>query len=111
MHERQTMSLILNIAAALCYVVGGTCMKLSAGLSKPGPSLLIFLFFAGGAGLQAVAMRKAELGAAYILVLGLEAILALAFGALFFRENCSPMKLLGVVLVIAGILLLNGGQS
>ena len=104
------MSLILNIAAALCYVIGGAGMKLSEGLSRPGPSLLLFCCFAGGAGLQAVAMRKAEMGAAYILVLGLEAILALAFGAAFFRETCSPAKLLGVALVIAGILILNAGQ-
>jgi small multidrug resistance pump/quaternary ammonium compound-resistance protein SugE len=105
------MSLLLNISAAFCYVVGGVFMKLSVGLSRPGPSLVILLCFAGGAGLQAVAMKRSELGAAYILVLGLEAMLALAFGVLFFRENCSTAKLLGIALVIAGILLLKAGPG
>ncbi|SRR5579871_2996138 len=105
------MTLMLNIAAALSYVIGGVFMKLSAGLSRPAPSLVVFLCFAGGAGLQAIAMRKSDMGAAYILVLGLEACLALAFGALFLRETCSPTKLMGVGLVIAGILLLKAGQN
>ncbi|HLK60389.1 MAG TPA: SMR family transporter [Chthonomonadaceae bacterium] len=101
------MSLLLNTAAALSYVIGGVFMKLSTGLSRPGPSLMVFLCFCTGAGLQAFAMRKAEMGVAYILVLGLEAVLAFTVGAVFFREDRSLWKLLGVGLVVVGILLLH----
>ena len=100
------MYLLLAIMAALSFTVGGVFMNYSAGLTRLAPSLLVYLFFAIGASLQTLAMRASELGATYILVLGLEATLALAFGALFFNEGCSLQKLFGAALVIAGIILL-----
>lgn len=101
--------LFLNLLAALSYVTGGVCMKLSVGLTHPWPSLALFTFFLTGAGLQAVAMRRAEMGVAYILVLGLEAVLALLVGILFFKESSSPWKLMGAALVVVGMILLHSG--
>ena len=98
--------LALNIAAGICYASGGVCMKLSQGLSRPLPSLMLFACFGLGAGLQAVALRRADLGSAYILVLGLEASLAFAAGILFFHEAVTLPKLLGCALIVAGILFL-----
>jgi small multidrug resistance pump/quaternary ammonium compound-resistance protein SugE len=101
------MYLAFSILAALAYTFGGVCMKKSDGLKQLTPSLLIFLFFFAGAGLQAVSMRKAELGVTYLFVLGLESILAFAFGALLFQEEFSWWKLSGVALIVAGIFLLH----
>ncbi len=98
--------LALNIMAALCYASGGVCMKLSQGLSRPLPALALFACFGLGASMQAVALRRADLGTAYVLVLGLEAALAFAAGVLFFHEDVTLPKLLGCALVVAGILLL-----
>ena len=39
-------------------------MKLSAGLTRLWPSMCVFLLFCTGAGLQAVALRRTELGVA-----------------------------------------------
>ncbi len=98
--------LTLNIMAALCYASGGVCMKLSQGLSRPLPAIALFVCFGLGASMQAVALRRADLGTAYVLVLGLEAGLAFAAGILFFHESVTLPKLLGCALVVAGILLL-----
>ncbi len=104
------MYLFLAVMAALSFTIGGVFMKHSAGLTRLAPSLLVYLFFAAGASLQTLTMRTAGLGMTYILVLGLEAMLSLAFAALFFKEGCSLLKLFGAAVVVAGIILLRQSE-
>lgn len=104
------MYLALTIGAALAYTVGAICMKLSEGMARLGPTLLVYLLFATGATFQIVAMRRSSLGVAYLLVLGLEALLAFGFGVYIFRESPSATKLVGVAAVLGGILLLHSGD-
>jgi multidrug transporter EmrE-like cation transporter len=104
------MYLALTMAAALAYTVGAICMKLSEGMARLGPTLLVYVLFATGATCQIVAMRRASLGVAYLLVLGLEALFAFGFGVVFFRESHSVTKLFGVAAILLGILLLHTGD-
>jgi multidrug transporter EmrE-like cation transporter len=101
------MILAMSIAAALAYTIGGICMKLSAGLTILAPSLLVYLCFGIGASLQTMLTVKSQLGVSYVLVLGLETILAVGFGTLFFKESYSWLGLSGVVLVVAGVAILH----
>jgi hypothetical protein len=48
------------------------------------------------------AIRMGGLSTAYTLGLGVEAIVSVAIGTYLFEERLSPVKLLGVVLIIAG---------
>jgi multidrug transporter EmrE-like cation transporter len=104
------MYLFLAVMAALLFTIGGVFMNHSAGLTRLAPSLLVYLFFAAGASLQTLAMRTAGLGMTYVLVLGLEAVLSIAFGALFFKEGCSLQKLFGAATVVAGIIILRQSE-
>ena len=81
-------------------------MKTSAGLTRVWPSLLMSLFFLAGAALQALAMRNEDMSVAYISVLGVETLLAFAFGALVFGEAISAARLCAVVLISTGVVLL-----
>lgn len=101
------MPALLLLAAAATYTVAGIYMKLSVGLTRPLPSLLLFVAVIPGVALQAVAMRHLQLSVAVLLVLGLEAILAVVFGALLFHERAGWPKVLGVVLVVAGVAVLH----
>lgn len=101
------MDLIFSSMAATCFALGGVAMKLSEGLTRPGPSASVYALFAAGATFQALAMRQAPLGASYLLVLGLESGLAFGMGVLCFREPASPTKLLALGLIAAGIALLH----
>ena len=105
------MYLLMVLAAAVSFTVGGIYMKLSQGLSHLTPSLLVYVFFCTGASLQTLAMRKSELGVTYIFVLGLEAVLALLFGVFLFKESYSLLKLLGVGLIVTGIIFLRANNS
>jgi small multidrug resistance pump/quaternary ammonium compound-resistance protein SugE len=105
------MYLLMVLFSAICFTVGGICMKLSQGLSELIPSLLVYLFFIAGASLQTIAMRKAALGVTYIVVLGLESVLAFLFGVLLFQENYSYVNFVGVSFIVAGMSFLNGGET
>ncbi len=96
-------ALIELISASLLYALGGLCMKLSSGLSKPAPAAMVFVLFLAGATLQTLGMDREDMGVAYILVLGLEAIAALLLSIFVLKETCSISRLLAVGVVIAGI--------
>jgi multidrug transporter EmrE-like cation transporter len=99
------MDLLLSAAAAFCYTVGGVFMQNSEGLTKLTPSLLVYLCFIAGATLHTIAVRIANsMGITYILILGLEAVLAVLFSILLLKEEgYSFLKLFGVVLVVIGV--------
>lgn len=82
-------------------------MKYSEGLTRPAPSLLMAVLFLAGASLQALAMRREDMSVAYIFVLGLESMLAFAFGALIFGEAVTWSRIAAVALITAGIVLLH----
>ena len=104
-------ALVLSLAAALLFAVGGVFMKVSSGLERLVPGSIALALFLAGAVVQTLALKHAELGVAYVFVLGLEAVLAFVFGALFFAESVSLPKVLGVALIIGGFALLNVGTS
>jgi multidrug transporter EmrE-like cation transporter len=97
------MYFIVVLLAAISFTIGGIYMKFSQGLTELIPTLLVYFFFILGASLQALAMRDTSLGMTYVIVLGCEAVLALLFGVLLFKENYSLFKLLGVSLIVTGI--------
>ena len=104
-------ALVLAFVAAILFAVGGVFMKLSNGLVRVVPGSIALGLFLGGAVAQMLAMKHAELGVTYVFVLGLEAVLAFAFGAFFFNESVSMPKLIGVTLIIGGFTLLHVGAS
>jgi len=55
---------------------------------------------------QAWAMKQEALGSSYVVVLGLEALLAVIAGHLLFAEQMTAKMISGVVLVVLGIILL-----
>jgi small multidrug resistance pump len=96
---------LYSLAAAL-YVVGGVFMKYSAGLTRWRPALALVVVFGAGALIQAWAMKQEALGSSYVVVLGLEALLAVIAGYFLFAEQMTPKMISGVVLVVLGIILL-----
>ena len=100
------MTLALLALAACAFVVGGMAMKWSAGFTNTYATIGVFAAFCLGAALQTYAMRFEALGVGYVLVLGLEAMLAVIAGVLFFDEPVAARNVLGVALVVTGIFLL-----
>jgi multidrug transporter EmrE-like cation transporter len=100
------MQLLQLFLASACFAVGGLLMKLSAGITRMLPTAAFLALFMVGALLQAAAMRRTDLGVAYIAVLGFEAALAALFSGLVFHEQWPVGRVVAVVLIVAGVLLL-----
>lgn len=96
----------LYALAAALYVIGGTLMKYSRGLTRLLPTVALVVVFSAGALIQAWAMRREPLGPSYVAVLGLEALLALLAGNLFFAEQVNLRVFSGTLLVVIGIVVL-----
>ncbi len=100
------MQLVQLILASACFATGGLCMKLSAGVSRLAPTFAFLALFVIGAVLQSLAMRRADLGVAYIAVLGFEAALAAVFSAAILHEHWSAERIIAVLLIVVGVVLL-----
>jgi multidrug transporter EmrE-like cation transporter len=105
------MTFLLLTIVAVCYTAGGIFMKLSHGLTLLLPSLLLFVSVCLGAFIQALVVRHMQLGVTYLVILGLEATLALGGSILIFHEGLSQLKVLGFIFVVGGIGLLQASQS
>lgn len=100
------------LGAALAFTVGGIFMKPSQGLTRPWPTVAVLGLFAVGALLLTLSVAaRGELGAAYLFVLGLETVLAFAFGMMIFGERANAGRILGLVLLIAGMVLIERGGA
>ena len=100
------MQFLLLILAAFLFAGGGLFMKASDGLTKLMPSIAVFVFFCAGAACQTVAMKRGEMSAIYVLVLGLEAVTAFILGVVVLGEKASLTKLCALALIVGGIALL-----
>ena len=100
------MYLFLACLAALAFTTGGVFMKQADGVRHALPVAAYVTLFGVGAALQSQAMRGTDLGATYILVLGLEAAFAYALGVVLFGEAVTLPKTGAIVLIVAGIALL-----
>lgn len=106
------MYFIIAIGAAVCFVLGGVFMQMSQGLSQIIPTVFIYLCFGLGATLQTLAIQKSgDMGITYVLIVGLEAVLAVGCGMIFFQEGSSVLKLAGLTLITIGVAFLRSGNS
>ena len=94
-------------AAILFEVAGTTFMKLSHGLTRLGYSALMFGCYALSFSLLTLALSGIDLSIAYAIWAGLGTALIAAIGVVAFAEAMTPVKILSLGLVIAGVVGLN----
>jgi len=98
---------IYLLIAILTEVVGTTMMKVSQGLTRLVPSVLMFVLYGVSFVFMALALKKIEVSTAYAIWSGVGTALIAAIGIYWFQESVNLPKLAGMVLVIAGVVLLN----
>jgi len=98
---------IYLLIAILTEVVGTTMMKVSQGLTRLIPSILMFVMYAVSFVFMAFALKKIEVSTAYAIWSGLGTAVIAMIGIVVFHESFNIHKLLGIVLIIAGVVLLN----
>jgi small multidrug resistance pump len=96
--------LLLAIAFEVC---GTTCMKLSNGFSKLIPSILIFVFYAASFSVFTLALKKIDVSIGYAIWAGLGTALITVIGIFWFKEPVNALKMISLIVVIAGVIGLN----
>ena len=97
------MSWLFLTLAIVLEVCGTTCMKLSQGFSRLTPSVLIFIFYGFSFAAFTLALKRIDLSFAYAVWAGLGVLLIGAIGILYFKEPLSALKIISMVLIIAGV--------
>ena len=93
----------LTIAIVL-EVMGTTAMKLSEGLTRWLPTMLIFVFYGLSFIGLALALKKLEVSVAYAIWSGLGTALIAVIGFVYFHESVTPLKLASLALIILGVI-------
>ncbi|MHA6792645.1 DMT family transporter [Pseudonocardia bannensis] len=105
------MAWLWLIGAIIMEVVGTTSLKLSAGFTRLLPSIGVVLGYGAAFVLLGQALKGFEVGTAYALWSAIGTALIVLVGVVFLGESLNPAKIAGVLLVIAGVVLLNLGGA
>ncbi|MEK3745788.1 multidrug efflux SMR transporter [Brevibacillus sp. FSL K6-0770] len=105
------MSWVYLLLAILLEVAGTTSMKLSEGLSKPVPTVLMFVFYVLCFSSLSLALKEMEVGTAYAIWSGLGTAIIALIGVIIFKDAFTVKKMVAVGLIIAGCVLLNLGDG
>ena len=98
----------LYLAGAILLEVAGTsCMKLSEGFTKLIPSFLIFIFYGLSFVGLTIALKKIDVSIAYAVWAGIGTALIAGIGMFYFKEPLTLVKVLSILLIIAGVVGLN----
>lgn len=101
------MAWIALAAAIVCEVFGTTMMKVSAGFSRLWPSIGMAAGYLGAFGMMTLALKTLPVGTLYALWAGIGTALIVVVGVLAFGESFTVVKGAGIVLIIAGVVMLN----
>jgi quaternary ammonium compound-resistance protein SugE len=97
------VSWILLVVAGLLEVVWAVGLKHTQGFTVFWPSVLTLGAMSAGFYLLSVAMRSLPLGTAYSIWVGIGAVGAAIAGIVLFKEPVNALKVISLIMVIAGI--------
>ncbi|MGY5126386.1 DMT family transporter [Streptomyces nigrescens] len=101
------MAYLTLAAAILSEVLATTAMKYTEGFSRLWPSVGTALGYLLAFALLAQTLKSMSVGTAYAIWSGAGTAVIAAIGMVFLGESATALKVLGVLLVIAGVVVLN----
>lgn len=106
------MPWILLIGAIASEVVATAALKLSNGLTRPAPSVLVAIGYLLSFALLARALKLGlQVSVAYAIWSGIGTAAIAVIGMLLLNEPLTTAKVLGIALVIGGVVALNLGGA
>ncbi|MFF6910416.1 DMT family transporter [Streptomyces sp. NPDC012389] len=101
----------LLAAAIAAEVAGTTAMKYSEGFTRLWPSLGTAVGYLIAFTLLAQTLKTLSVGTAYAIWAGVGTAAVALIGILFLGESSSLVKIAGVALIVAGVVVLNLGGA
>ena len=109
MNESQAWLLLLIAIAA--EIAGTSLLKLSEGLNRPWPTLLLLVSYGCAITLVARVVKVIPLGITYALWSGIGTLAVVLVGALAYRQFLSISQMVGIALIVAGVVIVNLGSE
>ena len=97
------MKWFILVVAGLLEVVWAVGLKYTEGFTRLWPSVITVTAMIASVGLLGIAMKQLPVGAAYGIWVGIGAVGAAILGIVLFGESASPVKVVSLVLIVAGI--------
>ncbi|HWR16598.1 MAG TPA: multidrug efflux SMR transporter [Terriglobales bacterium] len=101
------MAWVFLCLAIILDVTGTVFLKISDGLSRLVPTVMMLLCYGVSFIPLALAARELPVSLAYAVWSALGTALVFAIGMLWFHEPANTMKVSGIALIIVGIVVLN----
>jgi quaternary ammonium compound-resistance protein SugE len=97
------MSWALVVIAGVCETVFAVTLKMSHGFTRVVPTVLFCVFALLSFGMLNIALRTLPVGSAYAVWTGIGAAGTAAVGMIFLGEIVATLKIVSIVLIIAGV--------
>ncbi|GAB3293238.1 quaternary ammonium compound efflux SMR transporter SugE [Epidermidibacterium keratini] len=97
------MAWIVLLVSGMLETVWALALKQSHGFSRLWPSVIFLVAAVASLGGLAWALKSLPVGTAYAIWTGTGAVLTAIVGIVWLKESASVLKLLSIVLIIAGI--------
>ena len=101
---------ILLLLAISAEVIGTSFLRLSEGMTRPLPTLLVFGAYAIAMALLSRVVLSIPLGLTYALWSGFGTVVIVLVGRFAYSQLLNPTQLIGIGLITAGVVLVNLGQ-
>ena len=105
------MAWIFLLLAGVLEVVWAFLMKASDGFTRPWPTIGTIAFMIVSFGLLSISMKTLPLGTAYVIWTGVGAVGAFVVGIAVLGEPVTPMRVIGAVLIVSGLVVLKLASS
>ncbi len=105
------MDWVYLMIAIAAEVVGTSALKASEGFSRPVPTLITGIGYAVAFFFLALTLRTIPMGVAYAVWSGVGIVLISLVGWLAFRQSLDTPALIGLGLIVAGVVVINGFSS
>lgn len=106
---RNRKGILLMLCSSICVCVGQLLWKLSAEYGVWW-MLFGFGFYGIGALIMLIAYRFGSLSVLQPM-LSMNYVLSIGLGAVVLKENITILKVIGVLIIIAGVILIGGGDE
>lgn len=97
------MAWVFLIIAGLFETAFAISLKASHGFTKILPSILFVIFSIMSFALLSLALKKLPVGTAYAVWTGIGTVGTAAVGMIIFNEPVTVLRLISVVLIVAGV--------
>jgi len=104
---------VLLLLAITAEVIGTSCLKLSEGFSRIGPTLIVLSAYGISMTLMSRVVQVLPMGLTYALWSGVGIVAIVLIGLMVYRQVPTQGQLVGMALITAGVITvnLNGGNG